>query len=125
MPDVKSTALLPRGEANGLATIADELAKNPRQLRAAMIVFDCKRGTEDYDLDDKVITVRIRRVARLLPQDLDQAEAMLRRSVEFDSGQTTLEFELEDEIRKAFDAMREPESPVDPDEPDKGKGAGQ
>jgi hypothetical protein len=87
-------------------------------------VFDCKRGTEDYDLDDKVITVRIRRVARLLPQDLDQAEAMLRRSVEFDSGQTTLEFELEDEIRKAFDAMREPDSPVDPDEPEQGKGKG-
>jgi hypothetical protein len=50
---------------------------------------------------------------------------MLRRSVEYDSGQTTLEFDLEDEIRKAFDAMRDPDSPVDPDEPDTGKQAGQ
>jgi hypothetical protein len=118
MPDVKSNALLPKGEANGLAAIADVLAKEPRQLRAALIVFDCKRGTEDYDLDDKVLTVRVRRVELLLPQDLDAAEVMLRRALEFRSGQTTLEFELEDEIRKAFEAMQQPDSPVDPDEDD-------
>ena len=122
MPDVKGQALLPKGEANGLAAIADELTKSPRQLRAALIVFDCKRGTEDYDLDDKVVTVRVKRVELLLPQDLDHAEKMIRRALEFRSGQTTLELELEDEIRKAFDAMREPDSPVDPDDPDDQKG---
>jgi hypothetical protein len=122
MPDIKGTALLPKGEANGFVAIAKELHDEPLKLRAALVVFNAKRGTDDYDSDDTVITVRVLRVARLLPQDLAHAEAMLRRSVEYDSGQTTLELDLEDEIRRAFDSMKEPDSPVDPDEPGKGKG---
>lgn len=125
MPDIKGTALLPKGEANGFVTIADDLEKDPLRLRAALIVFNAKRGTQDYDAADTIVTVRILRVARLLPQDLPHAEAMLRRSVEFDSGQTTLELELEDEIRRAFEAMQDPASPDDPDEggqPPKGRG---
>jgi hypothetical protein len=121
MPDVKGTALLPKGEANGLAAIADVLIKTPLQLRAALIVFDCKRGNQDYDLDDTVVTVRVRRVEMLLPKDLEQAEVMLRRALEFRSGQTTLEFDLEDQIRKAFEAMKEPDSVQDPDEPEPGQ----
>jgi len=119
MPDVKSLAMLPKGEANGLSAIADLLVKEPNALRAALIVFDCKRGTEDYDVHDTVITVRVRRVELLLAQDLDAAEKMIRRALEFRSGQTVLDLELEDEIRKAFEAMQQPENPVDPDE---GKG---
>ncbi len=121
MPDVKSTAMMPKGEQNGFAAIADELVKNPNQLRAALIVFDAKRGTEDYDLHDTIVTVRIRRGELVLPQDLNAVEQMIRRSLEFRSGQTTLDLELEDEIRLAFDQMREPESVDDPDEPEGGK----
>jgi hypothetical protein len=124
MPEVKGTALLPRGEANGLTAIADELHKQPRKLRAALVVLDCKRGTTDFDLDDDVLTVRIRRVELLLPQDLNAAETMIRRALEFRSGQTTLDLDLEEEIKRAFDEMREPDSPVDPDEPDKGAAGG-
>jgi hypothetical protein len=117
MPDVKGTALLPRGDKNGLAAVADALLKEPLRTRAALIVFDCKRGTEDYDLADTVLTVRIRRVELVLPGDLNAVEQMIRRALEFRSGQTTLDLELEDEIRKAFDAMRDPDSTEDPDEP--------
>lgn len=124
MPDVKSTAILPKGEANGLAATADELAKDPRRLRAALIIYDAKRGLEDYDLDDKLITVRIRRVENLLPQDLSAAETMIRRALEFRSGQAVLELDLEDEIKRTFDAMKDPSSPEDPDEPGKGKKGG-
>jgi hypothetical protein len=116
MPDVKNLMILPKGEANGLAPIADELIKDPKRLRAALIVFDARRGTEDYDVSDTIVTVRVRRVEVLLPQDLTAAEQMIRRALEFRSGQTTLELELEDEIRQAFDAMAEPDSAVDPDE---------
>jgi hypothetical protein len=118
MPDVKSTALLPRGEANGLAAVADLLQKEPRRLRAALVILDCKRGTEDYDQDDTVVTVRIRRVELLLPQDIPMAEQMIRRALEFRSGQTTLELELETEIREAFEQMKDPDGPEDPDDPD-------
>jgi len=123
MPDVKGTALLPKGEANGLTAVADLLLKEPLRLRAALVVFDCKRGTEDYDLSDTMLTVRIRRVELVLGQDLGAVEQMIRRALEFRSGQTTLELELEDEIRQAFEAMKEPESTEDPDEPGRGEPA--
>jgi hypothetical protein len=118
MPDIKGTALLPKGEANGLIEMADELVKEPNRLRAALVIYDAKRGTEDYDQHDTIVTVRVRRWENLLPADLGRAEELLRRALEARSGQTVLELELEDEIRKAFEAMREPDNPVDPDEGD-------
>lgn len=120
MPDVKGTALLPKGEANGLTAIADVLLKEPLRLRAALVIFDCKRGTEDYDASDTLLTVRVRRVELLLPSDIGAAEQMIRRALEFRSGQTTLDLELEDEIRQTFDQMRDPASTDDPDEGDGG-----
>lgn len=121
MTNVNTRALLPKGEPNGLAAVADHLLKDPLRLRAALMVFDLKRGTTEYDQDDTLVTVRIRRVELLLPQDLNAAEVMIRRALEDRSGQTTLELELEDEIRKAFEEMRDPESTDDPDEPGKGE----
>jgi hypothetical protein len=122
MPDVKGTALLPKGEANGFAANADELLKDPRRKRAALIIFDLKRGTEDYDQADTVVTVRIKRAELLLPADLKDAELMLRRAQGArTTGDEQLEFKFEREIEEAFEAMREPDSPDDPDEGD-GKG---
>jgi hypothetical protein len=127
VPDVKGTALMPKGEANGAITIADELVKEPNKLRAAIIVFDAKRGTEDYDQHDTIITLRIRRWELLLASDLPAAEKLLRRALEARTDQTVLELELEDEIRQAFEAMKDPTSTEDPDEPEdppKGKRGG-
>jgi hypothetical protein len=125
MPDVKPTALLPKGEANGFAANADDLLKDPLRKRAALIIFDLKRGTEDYDQSDTLVTIRIRRAELLLPADLKNAELMLRRAQGArTTGNEQLEFEFEKEIEEAFEAMREPESPEDPDEPGKGKGKG-
>jgi hypothetical protein len=125
MPDVKGTALLPKGEANGFAANADELLKDPRRKRAALIIFDLKRGTEDYDQADTTATVRIRRVELLLPTDLKDAELMLRRAQSSrTTGDEQLEFKFEREIEEAFEAMREPDSPVDPEEGDGGDGEG-
>lgn len=119
MANVKTQAVLPKGEENGLAPIAAELQREPRRLRAVLGIIDAKRGNIDYDTDEELITVRFRRVEVLLVADLDQAEKLIRRSLEHRSGQTTLPLELEDDIRQAFDSMLEPDSPEDPDE---GKG---
>ena len=131
MPDINGRALLPKGEdASGLLAIADHLVKDPLRLRAALVVFDAKRGTLDYDADDTVVTVRVRRWELVLPQDLDAVQQMIRRALEFRSGQTTLPLELEDEISQLFKSMQEPDSPEDPEEAgppeegDKGKDGG-
>lgn len=117
MVEINRRALLPKGEPNGFTAIADDLEKDPLRYRAAVVVFNAKRATRDFDEPGaEVITVRVLRVARLLPQDLPFAEAALRRAAEFDAGETTLPLDLEDEIRKAFEAMADPTSTVDPDE---------
>ena len=54
----------------------------------------------------------------LLPEDLGPAEKLIRRALEARSGQTTLPLELEDEIQKAFEEMKDPASPDDPEDGD-------
>jgi hypothetical protein len=128
MPDVKNTAVLPKGETNGLHAIAGALAdegahRQPKRLRAALVIIDPKRVAIDADTGDEIVTVRFRRIEVLLAADLPAAEKLLRRALEARSDETVLPLELEDEIRAAFEAMAEPDSPEDPDE-GKGKGKG-
>jgi hypothetical protein len=125
MPAVKTQAVIVKGETNGLDQIASELVAEgegvtPRRFRAVLAIIDTKRVSIDSDTLDKLATVRFRRIEVLLSQDLGAAEKLIRRALEARSGQTTLELDLEDEIRQAFDAMKEPDSTVDPDEPGKG-----
>jgi hypothetical protein len=127
MPNVKTQAILPKGQENGLAEIAGILVaegsgRAPMRLRAAIVIFDTKRVGIESDTGEENATVRFRRVEVLLSTDLGQAEKLIRRSLEARSGQTTLELELEDEIRQAFDSMKNPTSPEDPDEGKGGKG---
>lgn len=123
MPDVKTNAVLPKGEENGLADIAGALVaegtgRAPKRLRAVIAIIDTKRVGIESDTGEENATVRFRRVEVLLPADLGAAEKLLRRALEARSGQTTLELELEDEIRQAFEQMANPDSPDDPDDPD-------
>ncbi len=124
MPDVKKQALLPRGEENGLAAIAADLAKDPKRYRAVIGIVDCKRGGIDYDTSLEEVTVRFRRIEIVLRGDLSAAEQLIRRALEFRSEQATLPLELEDELEATFREME-----IDPDHPgedpgDEGKGKG-
>jgi hypothetical protein len=121
MPNVKTNAVLPKGEENGLADIAgalvaEGLGRSPVKLRAVIAIVAPRRVSVDTKTGDELATVEIRRVEVLLPVDLGAAEKLLRRALESRSGQTTLELELEDEIRQAFDQMLNPDSPEDPEE---------
>jgi hypothetical protein len=126
VPDVKKQALLPRGEENGLASIAADLAKDPKRYRAVIGIVDCKRGGIDYDTNQEDLTVRFRRIEVVLRGDLGAAEQLIRRALEFRSEQPTLPLELEDELEATFKEMQiDPEHPgEDPDEGGKGKKGG-
>ncbi|MBO0816566.1 MAG: hypothetical protein J2P30_15670 [Actinobacteria bacterium] len=122
MPNVKTGALLPSGEENGLQWIAGELVeegalRRPKRLRAVLGIIDARRVNVDSDNGQELVTIRFRRVELLLPGDLPAAEKLIRRALEARSGQTTLPLDLEDEITQAFAEMADPESAVDPDEP--------
>jgi hypothetical protein len=130
MPDVKNTAVLPKGEGNGLsdiagALVAEALNAAPLRLRAVIAIVAPRRVTVDAKTGDEIATVEFRRVEVLLPGDLDAAEKLLRRALEARSGQTTLDLDLEDEITKMFADMANPDSPDDPaDVPAEGDGEG-
>ena len=123
MSDVKTNALMPNGDENGLSAIAADLAAEgkgikPPRLRAVIALVDCRRVTVDADTHEEVATVRFRRVEVLLPADLPAAEKLIRRALEYRSGQATLPLELEDDLEAAFRDMVDADSPDDPDRPD-------
>lgn len=117
MPDVNRNALLPKGEENGLAQIARELIDDPKRYRAIVAIVDCKRVAFDNDTGAEVATIRVRRAEVVLRADLPAAEQLIRRALEFRTGQATLPLELEDEIEQAFRDMPAPDSPDEPSEP--------
>lgn len=122
MPDVKTNALMPKGDKNGLAAIAGPLAdeaarRAPRRLRAAIVIFDARRLNTDADTGEELVTVRFRRVEVLLPEDLAEAEKLIRRASEGRLGETVLPLDLEREIEHTFKDF-DPDAPGDEPDPD-------
>ena len=102
MPKLKST--LPRGDANGLGPIAAKMLRDPRGMHVVIAIVDCAKTEIDHDLDERVAVMRIRRVEGILGDDLDAAQRLLRRSLEYRTGRQVLPLDLEDEVQQAFDA---------------------
>ncbi|HEX4399648.1 MAG TPA: hypothetical protein VH136_18560 [Trebonia sp.] len=102
---MKTNAVLPKGDENGLYTIAAELIADPKKYRAVIAIVDCRRVTIDQDNGEEAATIRIRRAEVVLPEDLAAAERLIRRALEHRLGQTTLPLDLEDEIEEAFRDM--------------------
>jgi hypothetical protein len=102
MSDIKLGGTLPKGDANGAAAIAADLIAEPHRFKVLLMIVDCKKVTTDHDNGEQVPTARIRRVEAVLSQDLPQAEAIMRRSMEKRTGRVILPLNLEDEVRLAF-----------------------
>jgi len=104
----KLASSLPQGDANGLVAIARALIDEPRRVHVVVALVDCKKTTTDNDSGEIVPTARIRRVEAIGGEDLKLAQKMLRRALERRTGQVVLAFDLEEDLRAAFDG-------VDPD----------
>lgn len=99
---MKLAGRLPKGDANGLATIDNILAAEPEMRHVAMVVLSTHKITTDIDSGDTEATMRIDRIERVLPGDAEVAEQLLRRALQKRSGQTTLPIEVEDDISAVF-----------------------
>lgn len=113
MADVAIGGNLPVGDNNGLAAIASALIAEPAKLRVMLAVIDTQKITTKTDTGEKIATVRVRRIEMVLPQDLGEAEKLLRRSLEHRTGQAVLPLELEGDLEAAFAQVS-----VDPDAAD-------
>lgn len=109
MPTVRTNAILPKGDENGLYSIASELISDQKKYRAIVAIVDCRRVSIDSDTGEETATIRIRRAEVVLPADLGAAERLIRRALEQRLGQTTLPLDLEEEIEATFREMTDAE----------------
>lgn len=97
---------LPKGHANGLDSIAQDLIQRPEQQHVVIAFVDTKTITTDTDTGDSEATARIRRVEVITADDLPRAEQIMRRALDRRMGGTALPIELEDEITEVFGDIR-------------------
>ncbi|MBO0743599.1 MAG: hypothetical protein J2P43_01175 [Candidatus Dormibacteraeota bacterium] len=81
---------------NGIDALADDLVKDPRQLRVAICWYDVAKTTVDTDTDDHVPTIRIRRIEPL--GDLEEINPkiadLVQDAIAARTGRTPLPFDL-------------------------------
>lgn len=124
--EMKLSGKLPEGDHNGLKPIETDMLEDPRKPRMALIVFNASKVTTEVVNGSREVTAQILHIEGLHPDDLDEyGEKLLRRGMEFRTGQPTLPMELEDEIDKVLQGVLDGEEPynvademgkVDPDE---------
>lgn len=99
---MKIAGALPKGEANGLATL-DRIVTSDTEMRHVVIaVLATKKVVTDIETNETEAQMRIERIERILPLDVEVAEQLLRRALQKRSGQTVLPIDVEDDISSAF-----------------------
>jgi hypothetical protein len=93
---------LPKGDGNGLDSLARKLIDEPHNVHVVVALVDCKKTTTDNDDGTVEPTARIRRIEAITEADKDLAAKMLRRALEKRTGKTVLPFDLEEDLRAAF-----------------------
>jgi hypothetical protein len=112
MSDEEITAVLgaslPKGEHNGLTPYARLLADKPKKIRPVLALIDCVTITENTDDGSQKAKVRIRRIELITDEgDAKIIERCLLRAFETRTGAVTLPFDLESDVRSAFDDMQD------------------
>lgn len=118
MPDLSMSSKLPAGMTNGLAALLAELLDEPTQVRAAIVLYDVSKITEDPGTGDRVPQVRIRSIEPITGDgDAEEIQRMFRRAAERRTGQTELPLDLEREIDAIFDTEGPEGEPGPPEGP--------
>ena len=115
---MKLSGALPKGQANGLALLDHIVNQDPETRHVVIAILSPRKLVTDVDSGDIEALLSIDRVERILPGDAEQAEKMLRRSLEKRSGMTVLPIEIADDIAEAFrDALMSAEQPGEGENP--------
>ena len=98
----KLNSALPKGDSNGLDSLARKLIDEPESVHVIVALVDCKKITTEVDTGDIEPTARIRRIEVITEADKTTVAKMLRRALEKRTGKTVLPFDLEEDVRAAF-----------------------
>ena len=124
---LKLSGALPDGDANGFADpdVVRAVMDNPTDLHVGIIIFSAPKDTTDHEADTVTGQISLRRVEVILDNKTGDASALLRllnRAYERRTGGTTLDAELEEDLRSAFAGMgMEYEEEIRPTALDRGR----
>jgi hypothetical protein len=126
MTEIKTNAIVGKGDRNGLVDLAEQFAREvrgdaPRKVRACLALVVPRRITIDAGNGAETVAVEIVRIEVLLDEDFKGAEQFIRRSLEARMGQTTLPLDLEHDLEAAFQGI-DFDAPEDGDGPGDGDG---
>lgn len=96
---------LPKGDGNGLNILAPKLLNSPSRIHVVLMLVDCKSFRTDVDSGDIEPTARIRRAEVILPEDRGLAHNMLQRALDKRLGKEVLPYDMEQDIRAAFEGV--------------------
>jgi len=97
---------LPAGDGDGLSTLGEALVNSPERIHVAVMLVDCVKLVRRVDSGEQYATMRVRRVEVIGDaDDRRRLQMMLTREFERRTGQAVLPFELEEDIRLAFEEM--------------------
>jgi len=114
----KLSGVLPSGDANGVHAIVPAMIDDPGRVHVLVVLADCVSVRHNIDDGSRVPTVRIRRIEAVTdPGDRDQLQRLLMREFERRTGQPVLPFELESDVRAAFDDGTGDDGPEEPPPP--------
>lgn len=98
---------LPRDERNGTGAVSAAMVDDPESQHVIIALVDCSKITTDTDTGEIVPTARIRAIEGFSKHSPDgkQAYRLWQRAFESRTGQQTLPFELDSELRDIFEQI--------------------
>jgi hypothetical protein len=93
---------LPKGDNDGITSMESRLIKKPKGHIVALVILDAKKVETDVETGEKTAKLKIRRIESILPEDVETAAQLIRRSFESRTGETTLPIDLENDLKSAL-----------------------
>lgn len=87
---------------NGLTSIARDLLNEPLRRRVVLALIDSPKYTGNNETGEQEPVVRILRIEPVAPDDVAEAERLVRRALEYRSGDTVLPIDLEKDLESWF-----------------------
>lgn len=100
---VKIASGLPKDSAeNGLVTVTQRAMEHPLNRHLVLAVLDCSKIARDPHTGETDVTMRVRRLEPVAPMDVVEGERLVRRALEFRSGESVLPIDLEISLDQWF-----------------------
>lgn len=98
---MKIKGTLPKGDADGITAIESVALKKQKPI-VALVILEPAKIDQDLHTQEKELTVGIRRIEAVLPEDVEAVTRFIQRSFESRTGESTLPIELENDVKEAL-----------------------